>query len=387
MITTDSKATDSTQSRFGRRAFLTGLAATAGCATVQIGAPVPHTHGSVQGYKGLANTPWFDLNAAGQPVLKRALWEELPWGVDFHTHLGLSLMFTPVMDYQKLYPRTRYLIDCDHPVCDYQFDDYLNKIGTPEHLRNMDKALLTQVFGGGEVVATHTIPDLRREMNQMHMARAVLLAVAPRLPFRSNPTEAWFEALASSPYKERFIMFAGVDVRDAGAIGQLKKYVKMGARGVKLHPTMQQFFPDEKAAMALYEVCEQLGIPVFFHAGRAGIEPKYTRQFAEMHHYIAPVREFPNLTFIFGHAGARDWREALDIAAKYKNVYLEIEGQGVTELQTMLGRIGSERLLFGSDWPFYPEAATMARVLMATEDDKIARDRILAFNARRLLKI
>jgi len=52
----------------------------------------------------------------------------------------------------------------------------------------------------------------------------------------------------------------------------------------------------------------------------------------------------------------------------------------------MLDRIGDDRILFGSDWPVYPQALPLAKLLLATEDAPSARLNILRENAKRLLE-
>ena len=56
-----------------------------------------------------------------------------------------------------------------------------------------------------------------------------------------------------------------------------------------------------------------------------------------------------------------------------------------TRLDELIDRLGSERLLFGSDWPFYHLAATLAKVLIVTQGRPEARHAILRGNAERLL--
>ena len=58
----------------------------------------------------------------------------------------------------------------------------------------------------------------------------------------------------------------------------------------------------------------------------------------------------------------------LELALRYENAWLGIHGQSVTHLDEMIRRTGGERLLFGTDWPFYHLASSMAKVLIATRD-------------------
>ncbi len=42
-------------------------------------------------------------------------------------------------------------------------------------------------------------------------------------------------------------------------------------RGLKLHPPLQQFFPNDHIAYPLYEVFAEAKLPVLFHTGHSGI--------------------------------------------------------------------------------------------------------------------
>ena len=59
--------------------------------------------------------------------------------------------------------------------------------------------------------------------------------------------------------------------------------------------------------------------------------------------------------------------------------------QGVTVLNQLIEQVGPDRLLYGTDWPFYHLAATLAKVLLVTRDRTDIRDAILRGNALRLL--
>lgn len=157
---------------------------------------------------------------------------------------------------------------------------------------------------------------------------------------------------------------------DADCISELERQAAAGAKVVKLHPTMQRFYPDDPSLMGLYVACERLGVSVFFHTGRAGIEPESTHRYALPRHYEGALSAFPKLQFIVGHAGARDAKAALQLALRYENAWLGIHGQGISVLDEMIRKTGGTRMLFGTDWPFYHLSATLAKVLLVTQQDR-----------------
>jgi predicted TIM-barrel fold metal-dependent hydrolase len=192
-------------------------------------------------------------------------------------------------------------------------------------------------------------------------------------------------AIAQHGASDRLLQGASVHPRDSEATAKLRRYAARGARVLKLHPAAQRFFPDAPELMPIYEECGRLGLPVLFHGGRAGIEPSYAHQFTLIRHYEGALRSFPEVQFVLGHAGARDVADAIPLAKRHPNAWLEIHGQGVTKLHELIETVGSHRLLFGTDWPFYHLAATLAKVLLVTEGRPEVRRAILRGNADRLL--
>ena len=98
-------------------------------------------------------------------------------------------------------------------------------------------------------------------------------------------------------------------------------------------PGGARFFPDAEEMFPIYRTCGELGLPVIFHGGRAGIEPDYAHQFTLIRHYEGALRAFPDVQFVLAHAGARDVEDAIDLADRYPNVWYGIHGQGVTMLE------------------------------------------------------
>ena len=63
----------------------------------------------------------------------------------------------------------------------------------------------------------------------------------------------------------------------------------------------------------------------------------------------------------------RGLAEAIPLAQRYPNAWLDVHGQGVSALRELVERVDGGRLLFGSDWPFYHLASGLAKVLIVTQ--------------------
>jgi len=339
-----------------------------------------------RGYRGLAELPWFELDADGQ---LRCVADVLPRAIDVHCHLGMSLFLAPEVDLQARTARVQHLLDCDaqRPGCDLDLDVYINANFSEDELWQLRMGAFAQLTWGSAAAATQTIPNLLHEMDATRIGEALILPIAFGLPIGDDLCERWMAAIHEAGAGERLLLGASVHPRDPERIAKLERYAAAGARAVKLHPTMQRFYPDDPDVMEIYQACERLGLVVVFHAGRAGIEPESTHRYALPRHLEGALASFPEVDFVLGHAGARDAAAALPLALRYENAWLGIHGQGVTQLREMLDAMGGERMLYGSDWPFYHLAATLAKVLIVTEGRPEQRDALLRGNAERLLRM
>ena len=337
-----------------------------------------------RGYRGLAELPFYELDEAGN---LRCTSPDIPRAIDFHAHLGMALLFAPDLDLLANSERVRHLLDSDgyDPPLPFDLDVYANANFTDEELRALQWGAAMQLTFGSERAATHTVPNLLAEMDACRVERACLLPIAFGLPMGDALSEKWIEAIRNSGASSRFIRGASVHPRDPERLAKLRELARKGCRIVKLHPAAQRFYADSQEAMELYETCGELGLIVFFHAGRAGIEPDMAQRYNLVRAIEPGLRRFPDVPFVLGHAGARDVAEAIPLAKRYRNAWLGIHGQGLSQLAEIVERVGPDRLLFGSDWPFYAIAATQAKVLILSEGNPELRYAILRGNAERLL--
>ena len=338
-----------------------------------------------QGYRGLADLPWFELDSEQRLV---CVDESIPKAIDVHCHLGMSVLFEPELDLLKEHPRTRHLLDCDdtNPGCDLDLDIYVNGNFSEEALSFLTKTIVAQGLWGSDYAETQTIPNLLREMDAMRVERSVLLPIEFGFWFGDRQTEKWRDAVARAN-TDRLISGFSVSPDDKNAIADMERHVKAGARVMKLHPPVQRFFPDDPSLDELYTRAAELGVIVFYHGGRAGIESEAAHPYAMPRHYEATFKNHPNLKCVIGHGGARDGDAMLELALKYDNVWLGTHGQGITHLDKMIEATNGERLLFGTDWPFYHVGASLAKVLITTDTPgrSIIREKLLRTNALELL--
>lgn len=338
-----------------------------------------------QGYRGLANLPWFELDAQQKLIMVD---ESVPQAIDVHCHLGMSVLFEPTLDLQATTPRVRHLLDCDdgRPGCKLDLDVYANGNFTDEALDTLQTNTVAQGLWGSAFAKTQTIPNLLQEMDAMRIQQSIILPIKMGLPFGDRQTETWRDAIVTAGEQQRLISGLSIHPRGKTRIEEMRAHAATGARLMKIHPTVQAFYPDDADMMAVYEEAQSLGLTIFFHGGRAGIEPKSRHRYAMPRHYEAVLANFPKLAVVLGHGGARDGDAMLELALKYDNAWLGIHGQSVSNLEKMILRTQGRRLLFGTDWPFYHIGMSLAKVLLCTDIPSRSdlRGRILRDNALEL---
>lgn len=157
--------------------------------------------------------------------------------------------------------------------------------------------------------------------------------------------------------------------------------------GIKLHPTFQLFRPTNRFALEIYDLAAKHELPILFHTGFSPLMPKFFRKFVVFGEFEKVVKDFPDTIFILGHSAISEYERAAKLGRKNENVYLEVSGQPPQAIKKMINTMGDERILFGTDWPFYPIAISLAKVLVGTEGSFKSRERILGKNAKKLLMV
>ena len=111
------------------------------------------------------------------------------------------------------------------------------------------------------------LADKYRELD----VRAVLLAWdaetatgRPRVP---NETVAG----ACRDYPDAFTGIGSVDPYKDSAVAEVANIAALGLKGVKFHPSLQAFAPDDPKFWPVFAACEQHGLLALFHTGTSGI--------------------------------------------------------------------------------------------------------------------
>lgn len=169
--------------------------------------------------------------------------------------------------------------------------------------------------------------------------------------------------------------FTGKDC--AAHVGDMVE--NQGAGGVKLHGVYQRFDMSDERLWPVYETCQDLALPIIGHAGpdRTGVG------FAEPRAFGKALKSFPAVRIVLAHLGGAAWQQAAEIADTYPNAFFDcceiIEWTGAPnaptakQLATLIKAIGVDRIMMGSDYPWYDLDHTVERVMdlpLLSEEEK-----------------
>jgi predicted TIM-barrel fold metal-dependent hydrolase len=167
---------------------------------------------------------------------------------------------------------------------------------------------------------------------------------------------------------------------------------RRGAKGVKLHPVEQRLGFLDETMQHFYRLCADLDLTILSHSGasRGGFDFGHPRTFGQ-----PPATS--GLRLIVAHLGGGHWQHICDLAERWQQVTFDLSeivswigaphAPSAKEIVAIIRRIGVERVMFGSDFPWYDPDVVMNIVasLPGLSVDESAA--ILGENAIRILRL
>jgi uncharacterized protein len=206
-------------------------------------------------------------------------------------------------------------------------------------------------------------PDAMADYYRSRKMTFVVFTVDERLSGRppvSNDAVAAFAA----KHSDVAMAFASIDPhRGPEAIREARRLVDAGVvHGLKLHPPLQQFFPNDSIAYPLYEVFADRKLPVLFHTGHSGMGTGTPGGGGIRLKYGHPMPiddvavDFPDLPIIMAHPSFPWQEEAISVCLHKPNVYIDLSGWSPKYFAPVLVQYANtllkHKMLFGSDYPW-----------------------------------
>lgn len=192
-------------------------------------------------------------------------------------------------------------------------------------------------------------------------------------------------------YPDRLFGMAAVNLlRPMEAVKELRRCVKtLGFRALRVIPWLWNLPPNDRRYYPLYAECCELGIPFCTQIGHTG--PLCPSEPGRPIPYLDEVAlDFPELVIIAGHVGFPWTNEAISLAMKYPNVYLDTSAYKATryprELVEYLRGNGRKKVLFASNYPMLTPAMCLENIGQLDLEEE-ARQRFLYANAAHIFAL
>jgi hypothetical protein len=239
--------------------------------------------------------------------------------------------------------------------------------------------------------------DFLKFLDALEIERAGLINyVSPEVIGFPPAVNDWIANYCQADPK-RLLAFGSVHpkfVADAGR--EVDRLVRLGIRGLKIHPSHQLFSPNDYRSglgplAAIYERAAVQGLPVMIHTGTS-IFPGARNKYAQPILADDIGVDFPNLVVILAHGGRPLWmEEAFFLVRRHKNMHMDVSGippQRLLEYFPRLEEI-ADKVLWGTDWPGpgVPDVRGNIEKFLALPLSEAARKKILYDNAARLFPV
>jgi predicted TIM-barrel fold metal-dependent hydrolase len=212
--------------------------------------------------------------------------------------------------------------------------------------------------------------ELLFQMDKFSVERSVLFAPDNQLVRRTV-----------RGHPKRFTGYVWPNPHDRRALFLVRRAVKeWGFKGIKLHPLIHAFLPTDEEALRIVEFAEKEKIPVAIHSGHAPFSlPWSIGELADL---------YPSVRIVMlhmGHAHGVYIQAAINTAKKYDNIILETSGVSMhSKIKEAVDRVGEDRVVFGSDYPFHDYSVELQKVKVAGLSRR-QRELLLYENAANLL--
>lgn len=239
-----------------------------------------------------------------------------------------------------------------------------------------------------------TIDDVLRNMSLEGIDYSVMANFAPPKIIHNN--NKW--TLKTAREHDRLIPLVSFHPEMEGCmVSLLEEYIREGARGIKFHPMAQGFYPNDEKLGALYEFCNDISFPIVFHCGR--VSNARLNEFSDVDMILPVIEKYGNIPFVLTHMADGNVKDVLRVSQNYGNVFFDtsIVITGYESIRNcnepswldddmvveVINSIGSDRVIFGSDYPWGSPGPDIRR-LVGLNLDKKQKKQIFGENALKI---
>ncbi|MEM2717972.1 MAG: amidohydrolase family protein [Candidatus Bathyarchaeia archaeon] len=198
----------------------------------------------------------------------------------------------------------------------------------------------------------------------------------------SLPNELTLNAVKK--YPERLIGLVWINPHEGNlALQKIDKAInEWKFRGIKMHPLIDSFLPDQEIVYPIMEKARKYRVPVLFHCGH----PPWSLPW----HFGNLAEVYPDVTIILGHMGHGHIvyiNGSIDVARKHENIILETSAMPMhRKIKEAVEKVGEDRVIYGSDMPFGHPSFEIRKVEVSGLSERQI-EMVLSTNARKIFRI
>jgi len=198
----------------------------------------------------------------------------------------------------------------------------------------------------------------------------------------SLPNELTLNAVKQYPKKLVGLVWVNPHHSEEAAKLIEKAVMEWGFRGIKMHPLLDAFLPDQEIVYPVMDLARKYRVPVLFHCGH----PPWSLPW----HFGNLADVYPDVSIILGHMGHGHIvyiNGAIEVAQKHKNIVLETSAMPMhSKIKEAILKVGEDRVIYGSDMPFGHPSFEIKKVEVAGLTKKQLH-LVLEQNAQRIFRI
>lgn len=155
----------------------------------------------------------------------------------------------------------------------------------------------------------------------------------------------------------RFCCFADVDIRNTpeNTCAQIQKAFEYPVFcGIKIHPNNSGMYIDDAYNDAIADHAVKYGYPVAVHSYPSSSKEQDRSDYCSPERIGRWMSRHPDLKVIICHLGGFQWKDAVKLDAYFdiSAVLPDLADRyGIKRANMILREFGTDRLLFGTDWP------------------------------------
>ena len=254
----------------------------------------------------------------------------------------------------------------------------------PERIAGAALQSMVRDFGYAATGA-NTVDGVKAHMRESGVDKSVVLGVTERAD-QVHRANDWLISIQD----DSLVPFGAMnpDLEDKAA--EVNRLRSNGIKGIKLHPILNRFYPDDPKMFPIYEEMGETMV-LAIHSGRWPHTKPGDPIYAAPERIMNVVQQFPRLKVIALHLGGFYMLEEAERELIGRdNVVLDttwppsIKEVGAETLTSIINKHGAHKVCFGTDFPLASQTVD-AQFIQALSLDDGDKEAILGGNARALI--